>query len=164
MFLQLVRDDLQRIQLIGAVRSGAMAPAMLTNAMVRFEREQRVAQVAEFPLLEAPEPEPPTDAALARFHANNPDRFSTPAIREATVAVLTAETLADQVEVSDADLTAAYEARHSQFETPERRDLQQALVRMLGLEHHLALTLDFALVGAHQAVAGGGRFDLTGVG
>ena len=43
-------------------------------------------------------------------------------------------------------------------------DQQQTLVRMLGLEDHLALPLDFALVGAHQAVAGGGRFDLVPVG
>ncbi len=41
---------------------------------------------------------------------------------------------------------------------------QQALVRVLGLENHLALPLDFALVGAHQAVAGSGRFDLARVG
>ncbi len=164
MFLQLVRDDLQRIQLIGAVRTGAMAPASLTNAMVRFEREQRVAQVAEFPLLEAPEPEPPTEAALARFHANNPDRFSTPALREATVAVLTAETLADQVEVSDADLTAAYEARHSQFETPERRDLQQALVPTEDAAKAIAASWaanpDFAAIEQAATAAGGGALAL----
>lgn len=164
MFLQLVRDDLQRIQLIGAVRTGAMAPSLLTNAMVRFEREQRVAQVAEFPLLEAPEPEPPTEAALARFHANNPDRFSTPAIREATVAVLTAETLADQVEVSDADLAAAYEARHSQFETPERRDLQQALLPTEDAARAIAAAWtanpDFDAIQQAATAAGGGALSL----
>jgi peptidyl-prolyl cis-trans isomerase D len=164
MFLQLVRDDLQRIQLIGAVRAGALAPSLLTNAMVRFEREQRIAQVAEFPLLEAPEPEPPAEAALARFHANNPDRFSTPALREATVAVLTAETLADQVEVSDADLAAAYEARHSQFETPERRDLQQALVPSEEAARAIATAWaadpDFAAIEQAATAAGGGALAL----
>ncbi len=164
MFLQLVRDDLQRIQLIGAVRTGAMAPASLTNAMVRFEREQRVAQVAEFPLLEAPEPEPPTEAALARFHANNPDRFSSPALREAAVAVLTAETLADQVEVSDADLAAAYEARKSQYETPERRDLQQALVPNEEAARAIAAAWtgnpDFDAIQQAATAAGGGALAL----
>ena len=41
---------------------------------------------------------------------------------------------------------------------------QQALVRMLGFEDHLALVLYLALVGAHQAVAGGGWLDLVPVG
>lgn len=128
MFLQIVRDDLQRMQLVGAVRAGAGAPDLLARALFRWERERRVAQVVELPLLEAPEPEAPTEAQLARFHANNPDRFSTPEMREVTLAVLSPETLADQVEVPDEELRAAFEARRAQFETPERRELEQALV------------------------------------
>jgi peptidyl-prolyl cis-trans isomerase D len=128
MFLQIVRDDLQRMQLVGAVRAGAGAPDVLAGALFRWERERRVAQVAEFPLLEAPDPEAPTEAQLTRFHANNPDRFSTPELREVTLAVLSPETLADQVEVTEEDLRAAFEARRAQFETPERREIEQALL------------------------------------
>ena len=43
-------------------------------------------------------------------------------------------------------------------------DQEQALVGVLGFEDHLALALHLALVGAHQAVAGGGWFDLVAVG
>jgi peptidyl-prolyl cis-trans isomerase D len=128
MFLQLVRDDLQRMQLVGAVRAGAPAPEPLVAALYRWEREQRVAQVAELPVIEAPEPEPPTEAQLTRFHANNPERFSTPELRAATLAVLSAETLLDQVEVPEADLRAAFEARRATFETAERREIEQALL------------------------------------
>lgn len=167
MFLELVRDDLRRIQLIGGIRAGAPSPDMLAQAMVRYEREQRVAQVAEFPLLEAPEPEPPAEAALARFHANNPDRFSTPALREATVAVLSAETLADQVEVSDADLAAAYESRRAQFETAERRDLQQALLPDEAAARTVAAAWaangDFAAIEQAAQAAGGGALALGNV-
>jgi peptidyl-prolyl cis-trans isomerase D len=128
MFLQIVRDDLQRMQVVGAVRAGAGAPDVLAQALFRFERERRVAQVAEFPLIEAPEPPAPTEAQLTRFHANNPDRFSTPELREVALAVLSPETLADQVEVTAEELQAAFEARRAQFETPERREIEQALV------------------------------------
>ena len=167
MFLQIVRDDLLRMQLTGAVRAGAAAPAVLTRALVRFEREQRIARVAEFPLLDAPEPEPPTEAALARFHANNPERFSTPALREAVLAVLSAETLADQIEVSDADLQAAFEARHSQFETPEKRDLQQALLPSEEAARDIAVrwaaTPDFAAIEQAAQAAGGAALTLGAV-
>jgi peptidyl-prolyl cis-trans isomerase D len=128
MFLQMVREDLQRMQLVGAVRAGAPAPETLARALFRWEAERRVAQVAELPLLDAPEPEAPTEAQLARFHANNPDLFSTPEMREATLAVLSAETLADQVEVSEQDVRAAFETRRAQLGTAERRVLEQALL------------------------------------
>jgi peptidyl-prolyl cis-trans isomerase D len=166
-FLEIVRDDLRRIQLSGAVRAGAPAPDLLANAMVRYERERRVAEVLELPLLSAPEPEPPTEAALARYHANNPAQFSTPALREATVAVLNAEALADQVEVSDADVAAAYETRRTQFEVAERRDLQQALMPTEAAARQIAdawrANPDFSLIEQAASSAGGGALALGNV-
>ncbi len=164
MFLRLVRDDLQRMQLIGAVRAGAAAPALAAEALFRWERERRIAQVAELPLLEAPEPEAPTEAQLARFHANNPERFSTPALREAAVAVLSAETLLDQVEVTPAELQAAFEARRGQFETPERRTLEQALMPTEEAARAIAATWanepDLAAIGQAARAAGGAAIAL----
>ncbi|MBW8269114.1 peptidylprolyl isomerase [Caldovatus aquaticus] len=127
-FLRLVRSDLARQQLVGAVRARPAAPDALTRPLYAFEAERRVADLVLLPLAAAPEPEPPTEAQLRRFHENNPDRFSAPEYREATVAVLTADQLLDQVAVSEEELAEAYEARRAQFETPERRRLRQALV------------------------------------
>lgn len=159
MFLQLVRDDLQRMQLIGAVRAGAPAPDPLARALFRWERERRVAQVVELPLLDAPEPEPPTAAQLERFHANNPERFSTPELREVTLAVLSAETLLDQVQVSEEELRAAFDGRRGQFETPERRELEQALLPTEDAARELATAWaanpDFAAIGQAATAAGG---------
>ncbi len=159
MFLQIVRDDLQRMQLVGAVRAGAGAPDALAGALFRWERERRVAQLAEFPLLEAPEPPPPTEAQLTRFHANNPDRFSTPELREVTLAVLSPATLADQVAVTEEEIAAAFEARRTQFETPERRDLEQALLPTEDAAARIASTWrespDFAAVQQAAQAAGG---------
>ena len=166
-FLRIVRDDLQRMQLVGAVRAGAGAPDLLAGALFRWERERRIAQVVELPLLEAPEPEAPTEAQLARFHANNPDRFSTPELREATLAVLSPETLADQVEVPEADLRAAYEARRAQFETPERRMLEQALLPTEEAARRLAAGWaadpDFVALRQAAEAAGGSALPLGAV-
>lgn len=166
-FLNLVRDDMQRIQLSGAVRAGAPAPDMLARALLRYEQERRIAQVVELPLLDAPEPEAPSEAALARFHANNPERFSTPALRDITLAVLTAESLADQIEVSDEELAAAYEQRRAQFETPERRDLQQALLPTEEAARQVAeawrTAPDFAAIEQAATAAGGAALALGNV-
>ncbi|MGG5818661.1 SurA N-terminal domain-containing protein [Falsiroseomonas sp. HW251] len=159
MFLQLVRDDLQRIQLVGAVRAGAPAPASLARALFDWEAEQRVAQVVELPLVDAPEPAAPTEAQIERFYTNNPQQFSTPELREAVVAVLSADVLADQVEVPEEELRQAYEARRSQFETPEKRAIEQALLptedAAKAIASAWAQNPDFAAVRQAAQAAGG---------
>ncbi len=164
MFLQIVRADLERMQLIGAVRAGAPAPEILTRALFRWERERRVARVAELPLLSAPEPEAPTDAQLQRFHANNPDRFSTPEMREAVVAVLSPELLAEQVEVTEEELHAAFENRRGQLGTAERRTLEQALLPTEEAARTLAANWaqnpDFAAITQAAEAAGGTALSL----
>lgn len=127
-FLRLVRSDLARQQLVGAVRAGAAGPDTLTRPLYAFEAERRVADVVALPLADAPEPEPPTEAQLRRFHENNPDRFSAPEYREVTVAAITAEHLVDKVTVGEEEVAQAYEARQDEFATPERRTLRQVLV------------------------------------
>lgn len=165
-FLQIVRDDLMRMQLMGAIRAGAYGPPILAERLYRWEQEQRIAQVAEFPLVEAPELEPPTEAQLARFHANNPDRFSSPEMREVTLAVLSPTSLADQVEVTPDEIAAAYEHRRSEFVTPERRDLEQALMPTQEAARALAETwrgnADFSAIERAAQEGGGAALALPG--
>ena len=115
--------DIARQQLGMAVRSGAATPDLLARPLLRWQREQRAAALVALPLAEAPEPPAPDEGSLRRFHENNPERFSTPEYREAAVAVLTAELISREVEVAEADIAAAFDARRGQFETPERRVL-----------------------------------------
>lgn len=158
-FLSLLRDDLRRQQLVGAVRAGAAAPDALTRPLLAWEREQRVAELVLLPLAAAPEPAAPEEAQLRRYHENNPDRFSAPEYRRATIAVLSPETLAAEVQPTEAELRAAYEARRSQFEVPERRTLEQVLVQDEAKAAEIAARwregADFAAIGAAAQEAGG---------
>lgn len=128
-FLDMARADLQRQQLVGAVRSGAAGPDALTRPLLAWEREQRAADIVRLPLAAAPEPAEPEEAQLRRFHENNPDRFSAPEYRHAVIAVLSPETLASEVQPTDEELRAAFESRRAQFERQERRTVEQALVQ-----------------------------------
>ncbi|MCA3302738.1 MAG: SurA N-terminal domain-containing protein [Roseomonas sp.] len=127
-FLSLIRGDLLRQQLLGAVRAGAAAPDALTAPLLVWQTERRVADVVLLPFSAAPEPEAPTEAQLQRFLENNPQRFSTPEFRQISIAVLSAETLANEIAVSEEDIKQAFEARHGQYDRPERRQIRQVVL------------------------------------
>lgn len=128
-FIGLIRADMARTQLTGAIRSGAQPPAMLTERLYRWSGETRAAQVVALPLAAAPEPAAPDEAALRRYHENNPERFSTPEYREAQIAVLNAAVIQRDIRVSDEEIAQAYEQRRGQYESPEKRVLEQVLVQ-----------------------------------
>jgi peptidyl-prolyl cis-trans isomerase D len=127
-FLRLVVSDLERQQLIGAVRAGARSPETLTRLLLAFAEERRIAEVVELPLLNAPEVPDPTEEQLTRFHENNPQLFSSPEMREAVMALLSADSLISRVSVTDQEVEAGIDAQRERTEVPERRVLEQALV------------------------------------
>jgi len=163
-FTRLVVSDLERMQLVGAVRAGARAPSALTAQLLAFAGERRVAEVAEFPLLNAPEPEAPTEAQLTRYHENNPAQFSSPEYRTAVLAPLSAEVLAARVTVTDEEVEAGLEAQRERTGTPERRTVEQALVstREAADAVRTAWTggADLAAVTAQAVAAGGAALEM----
>ena len=163
-FLTLVRADLARQQVALAVRSGAAAPPPLARPLLQWLQEQRSATVVSLPLSAAPEPPAPEEAQLRRFHENNPERFSTPEYRDATVAVLTAERISREVEITDDELAAAYDQRRGQFETPEKRKLAQVLVQDEAKAKEISAAwaggADFATIAAQAEAAGGQALEL----
>ncbi|MBE9604600.1 peptidyl-prolyl cis-trans isomerase [Acetobacteraceae bacterium H6797] len=126
--MRLAASGLLRQQLAGAVLAGAAAPDALVNPLLAWRDEKRTADVVELPFLSAADPAPPTDEQLRRFHENNPDRFSAPEYREATIAVLSPELLLPEVALDDAALREAYEQRRGQLGQPEKREVEQVLV------------------------------------
>jgi peptidyl-prolyl cis-trans isomerase D len=127
-FLALIRGDLLRQQLLGAVRSGAAAPDAMTAPQLVWQTERRIADVVLLPFSAAPEPEAPTEAQLQRFLENNPQRFSTPEFRQISIAVLSPETLAAEIAVTEEEIKQAFDARHGQYDRPERRQIRQVVL------------------------------------
>jgi peptidyl-prolyl cis-trans isomerase D len=127
-FLALIRGDLLRQQLLGGARAGAAAPDALTAPLLVWQTERRVADVVLLPFSAAPEPEAPTEAQLQRYLENNPQRFSTPEYRQISLGVLSAETLAAEIAVSEEDIKQAFDARHGQYDRPERRQIRQVVL------------------------------------
>jgi len=158
-FLDLLRTDLGRQQLSGAVRAGAAAPETLALRMLAWSMERRTATLVELPFADAPEPEAPTEAQLARYHENNARLFSTPEYRDVALATLNAGLLMAEVEVSERDIEDAYAANRARYETPETREVFQALMQDEAAAQAIATAwqanADFAAIEAAARAAGG---------
>ena len=123
-FVQLIRGDIAQRQLMEAIQVGATAPAELFNQVFAFQHEQRVADLVELPFTAAPTPPEPTDAELHEAYDNDPQRYAAPAFRRVSIAVLSPETVARNIQVPDADIEAYYNAHRSEFGAPEKRSVQ----------------------------------------
>lgn len=166
-FIGLIRADLGRQQLTEAVRAGGIPPGALAERLYRWVGEHRAAVLVALPLAQAPAPAAPDEATLRRHHENNPDRFSTPEYREATVAVLTAAIVQRDIQVSEEDIAQAYEQRRSQYESPEKRVLEQVLVQDEDKAKELAAAwragASFADMAAKAEEAGGQALELGAI-
>ena len=120
-FLELMRSDLGQRQIIETIQAGAAASDVLLKQVFAFQNETRVAQLVELPFSAAPEPPAPTPEQLKAAYEDDPGRYSAPAYRRIKAVILSPETLARGIEVSDADI-AAYDQQHkADYGAPEKR-------------------------------------------
>jgi peptidyl-prolyl cis-trans isomerase D len=125
-FVQMLRGDLARNQLLAALGAGATVPRALVEPLYRHRQERRVVEVATVTAdSQAAKVPAPTDDDLAAYHQANPSRFTAPEYRALTAVLLKAEDLAAEIQVPEEKLRETYEQRRGEFGAPERRTVQQ---------------------------------------
>ncbi len=122
-FLQLMRDDMTQRELIEAFKAGVSAPAGLVGPVFAYEGETRVLETAAFPLAGVAVPAAPAIAVLQRWYANHPEDYRTPELRRIKAVVISPDTVARSIDVTDAQLQAAYDAKAAQFHQAEKRSV-----------------------------------------
>ena len=123
-FLAQLRSDIAQQQLLSVVGSSVAAPDAELKPLYEMEFEKRSADMAFFPLSAAPEPPAPDDAALTRWYENHKDSYTTPEYRRIKAVELSAQSLASEIKITDADLHAAYDEHKSEYETVEKRSAE----------------------------------------
>jgi peptidyl-prolyl cis-trans isomerase D len=111
--------------LLSTIGKVAASPKALVDALTRFNEERRVLNYVLVPASAAGELPAPTDEQLKQYYENHKAKFTQPEYRKVGVLAVTPETVKDQVNITEADLKAAYEAQKDELGTPERRHLQQ---------------------------------------
>ncbi len=127
-FLDMMRGDLAQQQLLGAVSASAATPDVLLHPLFQGQFEKRAADMVEFPLAAAPEPPAPAEADLQRWYDNHPDLYSSPEYRRIKAVVLSPQTLAKDITITDADLHAAYDQHKDDYVTPAKRSAEVVTV------------------------------------
>ena len=128
-FLALLRDQLLQQQMLTAVAAGGAASDEMARAIYELGHEKRVADSVTLPFADAPAPPAPTEKQHERWWANHPARFSTPEYRRIKAIVLTPETVAKDVQVTDDDLRGEWDQSKSSFIKPEKRSVEVILTQ-----------------------------------
>ena len=127
-YQQQLRTDLQQLQLEGGIRaSDFLTPAELTR-LTDLEDQQREVRYLTLPA-DRFHSAPVTDDAVQAYYKEHQAQYMNPESVHLQFAELRLETLAaQQQQLSDADLRAAYEKEKSRLEVPEKRHARHILI------------------------------------
>jgi peptidyl-prolyl cis-trans isomerase D len=124
MFLDQVRGELARRQILDAVIAGAKIPDDEAGPIYALQYEKRSADIAAFPIAATPEPPLPDETTAKLWYDNHPDLYATPEYRRVKLIVVSPATLAPEATVSEKDLETAYQDHQSEFTTVARRSAE----------------------------------------
>jgi len=125
-FLEMVRGDVLREQLIRTILAGIALPPGMNEALNRFRLERRVVEYVLIDPGRAGEIKDPGEAALRKYYTDNAaQKYSTPELRTISAVMARPSDVAAQIKVTDEEIKKVYEANRRQYETPEKRVLEQ---------------------------------------
>lgn len=125
-YVELLRRDTLRDHLLGAIEpAGLPAPSVLTDRVLAYREERRIAEVLTIAPQMLGQIAEPDQATLEQFHKDNAARFTVPELRRLSYVLVTPDALSSQVSVTDQEVQEEYEARRAEFEQPERRQVEQ---------------------------------------
>jgi len=109
------------------IRTDGLAPKSLRDELFKGQGEKRIAQTIYVPdsiIVNVPAP---TAEQLNAYFETNKARFQIPEYRSFSYVLLTADDVLPQVTVTPDQVKQEYEARQSEFGSPEKRDVDQAM-------------------------------------
>lgn len=117
-----LRREAARTLVQAAIIGSVAMPATLTDVIVEYLGQQRGFTWARLGPEDLASTLPPaTEAEERAWYDENADNYTLPETKRITYVVLTPEMMLDEVDVDEAALREAYEARLPEFVQPERR-------------------------------------------
>lgn len=126
-FIDLVRGELTRNQLLSAASSGMEIPAGYAKLFFDYVNERRAAEYVTVGGQTVSGMPAPTDDQSNAFLKAHAAEFSTPEYRDITYLSVGPADVANQINVSDAQLRQRYDELKDQYQIPEKRDVEQVI-------------------------------------
>jgi peptidyl-prolyl cis-trans isomerase D len=123
-FIDAVRSDSARDQLLSATKNGIEMPPGYAQALFNYLNEERAVQYVVLAADKMNVPNP-GDAVLAAYVKAHADKFSTPEYRQITYVAGTPADVMNQVSVTDDQLKQQFELKKADYQIPEKRDVEQ---------------------------------------
>ena len=124
-FLASLREQNLRQQILATVGKVVSTPSMLGDALNTYNNETRTLRYVLMPASAAGSVPEPTDEDLKRYYDNHHGKFTQPEFRKIGILAVTPDALKDQLQITEADLKAAFETKKDKIGTPEKRIIQQ---------------------------------------
>jgi peptidyl-prolyl cis-trans isomerase D len=124
-FISEQRRQMLRRQLATTIVSGTVVTNAMIEAANRYQNEQRSIEYVLLDRSKAGEIPAPTPEALQKYFDERKVLFRAPEYRKLIILSLIPSEQAPWIEISDADVKAAYDKNHTRYVTPERRHIQQ---------------------------------------
>lgn len=119
-FIQLVRSDLTRQQLINLLVTGVSVPEQLVQGRLKFQNEKRV---VDYVIINSDQQDVPTpnEDELKSHYTSTSTNYKKPEYRSVTVLDLSVKNLAETISVTDDEIQENYEANIASYTDPEKR-------------------------------------------
>ena len=123
-YLKQVDSTLRREQLLFAISAGIGQPESMARTLTAYELERRSAKLISI-AVDPSSITDPDESVLGEWYESVSASYDAPALRSARVGSLSPDMFAAEMQISDADIAAAYDARLDEFTTPETREIRQ---------------------------------------
>jgi peptidyl-prolyl cis-trans isomerase D len=114
-----------RRQIAGTISAGLQPPKAMSEALGRFQNEQRSIEYVKLDAAQAGTIDLPSPEALAGYFADHKLQFRAPEYRKISFVAISPEDIGKWSEVSDEDARKLFEQRRDKLGTPERREVSQ---------------------------------------
>jgi len=127
-YIRELRQNIVRNQLLGSLQSAVYVPKTLKDRIYNYRGEKRLATYINIDDSKSKNISEPSESDLETFYKANAARFTAPEYRALTIAVLHADTLAKQIDVTDQAIKEYYESHIDSFTKQEKRSVKQMLL------------------------------------
>ena len=116
-----------RRQIAGTMTAGLEPSKTLTDALSRFQNEQRTIEYLKLDAAQAGAIDPPSPEVLAAYFDEHKTQFRAPEYRKLSFVVINPDEVGKWLTISDDEAKKIFEERRDKLAVPERRQVSQMM-------------------------------------